>query len=102
MVSVENRPTNLARVVVLPLPNLRFAGGLVFRCRLAPSMVGSKAMRSCKGFHHGVVEERHVGHAAVWVTRIEIGAEHAILFRGRGCDAHFAGNSANMLASSGP
>ena len=27
--------------------------------------------------HHGVVEERHVGHAAVRVTRIEIGAEHA-------------------------
>ena len=49
--------------------------------------------------HHGVVEERHVGHAAVWVTRIEIGAEHAILFRGRGCDAHFAGDIGIALAN---
>jgi hypothetical protein len=49
--------------------------------------------------HHGVVEERHVGHATVRVTRIEIGAEHAILFRSWGCDAHFAGHIGVALAT---
>jgi hypothetical protein len=29
--------------------------------------------------HHGVVEHRHVGHAAVAVPLVEIGAEHRIL-----------------------
>src|SRR4051794_7571064 len=33
--------------------------------------------------HHGVVEHGHVGHAAMAVTRIEIGAEHRILLGGR-------------------
>ncbi|MGY4333619.1 hypothetical protein ACVWWG_008036 [Bradyrhizobium sp. LB7.2] len=33
--------------------------------------------------HHGVVEHGHVGHAAMAVTGIEIGAEHRILLGGR-------------------
>src|ERR1700757_3804851 len=32
--------------------------------------------------HHGVVDARHVGHAAVAMARIEIAAEKDILFRG--------------------
>ncbi len=33
--------------------------------------------------HHGVVEHGHVGHAAVGVARVEIGAEQRILLGGR-------------------
>ncbi len=33
--------------------------------------------------HHGVVEHRHVGHAAMAMALVEIGAEHRILLRGR-------------------
>ena len=40
--------------------------------------------------HHGVVEHGHVGHAAVAVARIEIGAENGILLGGRHGDSHFA------------
>src|SRR5262249_56885489 len=40
--------------------------------------------------HHGVVEHRHVGHAAMPMARIEIGTEDRILFRGRGRRAHVA------------
>ncbi len=42
--------------------------------------------------HHGVVEHGHVGHAAVAVPGIEIGAEHRILLGGRHGDAHLAGD----------
>src|SRR6185503_16639860 len=41
--------------------------------------------------HHGVVEHAHVGHAAVGVTRIDVGAKQRILLRGR-CRLHAAGN----------
>src|SRR5205807_4605464 len=34
-------------------------------------------------YHHGVVEHGHVGHAAMAVAGIEIGAEHRILLGGR-------------------
>ena len=40
--------------------------------------------------HHRVVEHGHVGHAAVVMSRIEIGAEHRILLRGRHADPHLA------------
>ena len=40
--------------------------------------------------HHGVVEHRHVGHAAVAMTRIEVGAEDRILLRRRDGDLHVA------------
>ena len=42
--------------------------------------------------HHGVVEHRHVGHAAVAMARIEIGAEDRVLLRGRHRDPHVAGD----------
>ena len=40
--------------------------------------------------HHGVVEHGHVGHAAVAMAEVEIGAEHRILLGGRHRDAHLA------------
>ena len=46
--------------------------------------------------HHGVVEHRHIGHAAVAMTRIEIGAEYRVLLGRRhrrlhlGDDIHVA------------
>ena len=42
--------------------------------------------------HHGVIEHGHVGHAAVAVAGIEIGAEDGILLGGRHGDAHLAGD----------
>ncbi len=42
--------------------------------------------------HHGVVEHGHVGHAAVAVAGVEIGAEHRILLGGRRRRAHVADN----------
>src|SRR6202042_1366035 len=40
--------------------------------------------------HHRIVEHGHVGHAAVAVTRIEVGAEDRILLRCRHRDFHVA------------
>src|SRR4029077_18472249 len=40
--------------------------------------------------HHGVIEHRDVGHAAVAVARVEIGTEYRILFGGRGGRTHIA------------
>ena len=40
--------------------------------------------------HHGVVEHRHVGHAAVAVACVEIGTEYRILFGCRGGRTHIA------------
>ncbi len=40
--------------------------------------------------HHGVVEHRHVGHAAVAVAAVEIAAEHGVLLGGRHQRAHLA------------
>jgi hypothetical protein len=40
--------------------------------------------------HHGVIEHGHVGHAAVAMTRVEVGAENRILLRCRHRDFHVA------------
>ncbi len=40
--------------------------------------------------HHGVVEDRHIGHAAVAVPAVEIAAEHCVLLGGRHQRAHLA------------
>ena len=60
------------------------------RVRLAPAIFDDAGLDVAVLDHHGVVEHGHVGHAAVAVSGIEIGAEHGILLGGRHGDAHLA------------
>src|SRR5262245_66001196 len=50
--------------------------------------------------HHGVVEHRHVSHAAVPVPRVKVGSEHRILFGSRGRRTHMADHVGIALGDS--
>ena len=62
------------------------------RCarRLAPPVFDDAGLDMAVLDHHGVVEHRHVGHAAVAMARIEIGAENRVLLRGGHRKPHLA------------
>ena len=49
----------------------------------APAVLDDAGLDMAVLHHHGVVEHGHVGHAAVAVPPVEIGAEHGILLGGR-------------------
>src|SRR6185437_10299668 len=58
--------------------------------RSAPAVFDQAGIDVAVLDHHGVVEHGHVGHAAVAVAGVEIGAEHRVLL-GSGCRrAHVA------------
>ena len=66
-----------------PRPLMRGVGA-------APAVFDQAGLDMAVLDHHGVVEHRHVGHAAVAMAGVEIGAEHRILLGGRHRDAHLA------------
>src|SRR6202020_1559274 len=59
---------------------------------LAPPIFDNARLDVAVLDHHGIVEHRHIGHAAVAVPRIKIGAEDRILLGGRHRDLHLTEN----------
>ena len=47
------------------------------------AVLGDERVDDAVLYHHGVVQHAHVGHAAVGVARIDVGAKQRILLRGR-------------------
>ena len=56
----------------------------------APAILDDAGLDVAVLDHHRVVEHGHVGHAAVAVAGVEVGAKHGILFRGRRRGAQLA------------
>src|SRR5204863_8027451 len=64
------------------------AGDAATRC--APTVFNHPGFDMAVLYHHRVVEHGHVGHAAVAMAMVEIGAEYGILLGGRHRAALFA------------
>ena len=61
-------------------------------CRAAPAIFDDAGLDVAVLHHHRVIEHGHVGHAAMAMALVEIGAEYRILLRGRHRAALFAGD----------